>query len=117
MGGAFWTIIDTDSYSDSDLVHPPIYPNPDGDVSEGEGWAADDYHWNSVAQLEPGTYQIDLWANPGELAPYGSHIPASPIERTCRIDVDVTAGESSIVVITGIPTDGEPCQTATVSSP
>ena len=113
VGAAFWTIIDSDVFSDSDNVHPPIYPNPDTDIADVLGWAIDDYHWDSVAQLEPGRYQIDLWANPGELAPYGSHIPASPIERTCTLDVDVTAGQNTTVVITGIPADGEPCETAT----
>lgn len=113
VGAAFWTIVDSDLFSDSDRVHPPIYPNPDTEMSDIEGWAADDYFWNETAQLEPGRYRIDVWANPGELAPYGSHIPASPIERTCTIGVDVTAGENTTVVVTGMPKDGEPCQTAT----
>jgi hypothetical protein len=115
VGGAFWMIIDRDTFSGSDFVHPPIYPNPDTEASDVEGWAADDYLWNSVAQLEPGPYRIDVWANPGELAPYGSHIPASPIERTCTVDVDVAVGENTPVVITGVTTDGEPCETATES--
>lgn len=113
VGAAFWTIIDSDLFSDSDRVHPPIYPNPDTEIADVLGWAVDDYFWGETAQLEPGRYQIDLWANPGELAPYGSHIPASPIERTCTLDVDVTAGQNTTVVITGIPADGEPCETAT----
>ena len=116
VGGAFWTIIDSDPFSDSDRVHPPIYPNPDVDNSETEGWGADDYFWDLTAQLKPGRYQIDLWANPGELSPYGSHIPASPIERTCTVDIEVTAGENTTVVITDIPADGEPCQTARETS-
>lgn len=116
-GAAFWTIIDADPYSDSDLVHPPIFPNPSTEASEAEGWAADDYHWSSAAQLEPGTYQIHVWANPGELAPFGSHIPASPIERTCTVEVFVTAGENTTIVITDLATDGEPCQTSTDPSP
>lgn len=116
-GGALWTIIDTDPYSDSDYVHPPIYPNPDTGGSDVEAWSADDYHWDSVAQLEPGRYQIVVWANPGELVPYGSHIPASPIERTCTLEVEVAAGRNTTVAITGISTDGEPCQTTTAPSP
>ena len=112
VGAAFWTTIDSDPFSDTDLVHPPIYPNPDPGISDAQDWAIDDYFWGETAQLEPGRYQIDLWANPGELAPYGSHIPASPIERTCTIDVDVTAGQNTTVVITGIPAEGDPCRLA-----
>jgi hypothetical protein len=113
VGAAFWTTIDTDLFSDTDLVHPPIFPNPRAEDPNLDGWGAEDYFWGETAQLEPGRYRIDLWANPGELAPYGSHIPASPIERTCTLDVDVTAGQNTTVVITGIPADGEPCETAT----
>ncbi len=113
VGGAFWTIIDSDPFTDTDFVHPPIVPNPRSEDWEIEGWGADDYFWGQTAQLAPGRYQINVWANPGELAPYGSHIPASPIERTCTLDVDVTAGQNTTVVITGIPADGEPCETAT----
>jgi hypothetical protein len=117
VGGAFWTIIDTDPFSDTDRVHPPIIPNPDREARDVEGWAANDYFWNETAQLEPGSYRIDIWANPGDLAPYGSHIPSSPIERTCSMDVDVTAGENTAITITEIPTDDGPCAIAAESSP
>lgn len=111
VGGAFWTLIDSDPFTDSDLVHPPAYPNPRSEVSEVEGWGAEDYLWNQTAQLEPGTYQVTFWANPGELAPYGSHIPRG-FERTCSIDVEVVAGTTTTVIVTEIPLQGEPCQLA-----
>lgn len=110
VGGAFWTIVDTDPFSDNDRVHPPIIPNPDTGIGDVEGWAADDYFWNEVAQLAPGRYQIDIFANPGELRPYGSHIPSDPIERRCSIDVNVTAGRNTTVVVTHIPNG--PCVVA-----
>lgn len=112
VGGAFWAIVDTDPFSDEDRVHPPIIPNPVTEAGDAEGWAADDYFWNETAQLEPGRYQIDIFANPGELKPFGSHIPASPIERSCSIDIDVTAGQNTAVVITDIPVEHGPCALA-----
>ena len=108
-GGAFWTIVDTDPFSDNDRVHPPIFPNHDTEAGDVEGWAADDYFWDSVAQLEPGRYRIDVFANPGELKPFGSHIPASPVERSCEVTIDVTAGQNTAIVITDIPIERGPC--------
>jgi len=105
VGGAFWTIIDSDPFSGEDVVHPPAIPNTGSEV---RSWGAEDYLWAETAELEPGSYRIDFWANPGELAPYGSHIPAEPIERHCSVSVEVRAGESTPVVISGIPRDG-PC--------
>lgn len=105
VGGAFWTFIDSDPFSGEDVVHPPAIPNPRSGV---RSWGSEDYLWAETAELEPGTYRIDFWANPGELAPYGSHIPAEPIERRCSVDVEVRAGESTLVVISGIPREG-PC--------
>jgi len=108
VGGAFWTHVDGDPFSDRDRVHPPAVPNPRTESSDVVGWGGEDYFWNETAQLAPGRYQVVLWANPGELAPYGSHIPADP-ERACTIDVEVVAGIDTEVVVTGIPADGEPC--------
>ncbi len=100
VGGAFWTIIDSDPFSGSDVVHPPS----DGDgESDTEAWGDDAYLWNETAKLEPGEYQILFAANPGELAPYGSHIPAAGFERGCSVAVDVVAGEVTELVITDIP--------------
>lgn len=101
VGGAFWTIIDSDPFSGEDVVHPAYH----GDVEpEGaETWAEGDYLWDETALLEPGTYVIDFWANPGELAPYGSHLPAEPIERRCWVEVRVEAGEASTVILSEIP--------------
>ena len=78
-------------------------------MSEVEGWGAEDYLWNLTAQLEPGIYQVTFWANPGELNPYGSHIPASPIERQCDIAVNVGAGYVTDVIVTDMPPGDVPC--------
>jgi len=109
VGASFWTIIDGDPFTDNDSVHPPADPNPRTEVSEVEGWGAEDYLWNLTAQLEPGMYQVTFWANPGELNPYGSHIPASPIERRCDIAVNVAAGYVAEVIVTDMPRADIPC--------
>jgi hypothetical protein len=109
VGGAFWTVIESDPFTDSDRVHPAADPNPRTEVSEVEGWAAEDYLWDLTAQLEPGTYQVYYWANPGELDPYGSHVPAGPIERRCDIDVIVVAGYATDVIVTDMPPGDIPC--------
>jgi hypothetical protein len=115
VGGALWTRVDGDPFSDSDRVHPPAVPNPRTEFSDVDGWGADDYFWNETAQLPPGRYQVVLWANPGELAPYGSHIPSDQ-ERACTVDIEVVAGSDTSVVVTGIPPGGEPCATRTFDS-
>lgn len=110
VGGAFWTIVDSDPFSADDQAHPPNTSDVVSDDAAG-GWAADDYLWDETAALVPGAYRVQLWANPGELLPYGSHLPAEPIERGCVVDVDVAAGESTAVTITGVPAGdrGMPC--------
>jgi hypothetical protein len=108
VGGALWTHVDGDPFSDRDRVHPPAVPNPRTEFSDIVGWGGEDYFWNETAQLAPGRYRVVLWANPGELAPFGSHIPSNP-ERACTIEVEVVAGSDTAVVVTGIPADGEPC--------
>jgi len=105
VGGAFGTRIDADPFSGSDVVHPPDWSPPDS-VESYDGvrfWFADDYRWDETARLQPGTYRIDFWANPDELKPYGNMIPSLPIERSCWVEVEVTAGEATTVVITDIP--------------
>lgn len=113
VGGAFWTIIDSDPFTDTDRVHPPVDPDIDTEIDwellAVEGWAADDYLWNITAQLEPGAYEVTLWANPGELAPYGSHIPGGTIERSCAIEIEVRAGFDTGVVVTDFPPDHDGC--------
>ncbi|MDJ0662977.1 MAG: carboxylesterase family protein [Acidimicrobiia bacterium] len=106
-GAAFWTRVDTDPFSSQDVIHPPAIPN---DI--GLPWAEGDYLWNETARLQPGTYGIELYANPGELNPYGKYIPAEPIERRCWIDVEVRAGETSTVVISELPLGDGPCPLA-----
>jgi hypothetical protein len=109
VGGAFWTLIDNDPFSGADVVHPPSH----ADNGNYETWGEGDYLWDQTARLEPGTYRVEFWANPGELAPYGSHIPAGAIERECYVDVEVSAGEATLVVISEIPREHEPCPEAT----
>ena len=112
-GGAFWTIIDSDPFSGSDVVHPPN----DGDgESNAEAWGDDDYVWNETAMLEPGTYSLTFAANPGELAPYGSHLPAAGYELGCMASVDVVAGEVTELVVSGVLVIGNhaPCPLVTV---
>jgi hypothetical protein len=109
VGGSFWTIIDRDPFTDTDLVHPAAFPNPRTEVTEVEGWGAEDYLWDLTAQLEPGTYRVSYWANPGELKPYGSHIPAEFIERRCDIAVNVAAGYVTDLIVTEMPRGDLPC--------
>ena len=78
VGGAFWNCVDDDPFSGSHVVHPPNLSD-ESNLELDAGWGAGDYLWDETAALQPGTYQVDLWANPGELRPYGSYIPASPI--------------------------------------
>lgn len=104
-GGAFWTLIDSDPFSAEDVVHPTIPFDPD---REGQPFV-DEYSWDETARLEPGTYRIHLWANPGELYPYGKYYPRAPVERECQIDVEVRAGENTTVVISDIPIAGDEC--------
>jgi len=110
VGGAFGTRIDTDPFSGSDVVHPPDWSSDDSAEPDDEPrrWFADDYQWNETARLQPGTYRIDLWANPDELKPYGSMIPTGA-RRRCSVDVEVKAGEATVVVISDIPGGGDPC--------
>jgi glucose/arabinose dehydrogenase len=114
VGGAFWTMIDSDPYSTTDVIHPP-FDGEDPPGVEYETWGEGAYLWDETARLKPGIYQITFWANPGELAPYGSHIPSLPIERECQVTVEVTAGHNTEVVISDIPIagDGGECQRAT----
>ena len=95
VGGVFWTHVDSDPFTAEDVVHP---------VADGnEAGFEDDYAWDETATLEPGMYSIDLYANPVELAPFGSHLPAEPIERRCLLDVEIEAGSATTVVVTDIP--------------
>lgn len=117
VGGAFWVIVDSDPFSIEDVVHPPL--DPDSNLREGDlySWGEYDYDWEETARINPGLYRIDLWANPDLLKPYGSHIPASPTERSCSIDVEVREGEVTRVVIAGIPyRQFGPCPTPEGSS-
>lgn len=109
VGGAFWTMVDSDPFSITDVVHPPFWG--EDEAEDYESWGAGDYLWEETALLEPGTYRITFWANPGELKPYGSHIPAG-VGRSCWIDVEVNAGEATTVVISGFRGNHDECPEA-----
>jgi len=109
VGGAFWTLIDSDPYSGLDDVHPPYLGDVWDETPHPDGWGAGDYLWEETAWLEPGTYRIDFYANPGELAPYGSHLPSGGHERGCDLVVEVNAGQISTVTISEIPAAGGQC--------
>lgn len=111
VGGAFWILIDSDPFSGEDVVHPP-FEGEDPPGVEYESWGEGDYLWSETAQLEPGTCEVTFWANPGELDPYGRHIPAGPIERSCWAEVEVRAGEVTRLVITDIPVGAGTCPIA-----
>lgn len=100
MGGSFWAMVGDDPFTVSDTVHPPY--EGDEEAPEGEGWGAGDYVWDERVRFEPGTYRVEFYAHPGEIPPYGSHIPASPVERRCETQVEVVAGEIATVTISGI---------------
>lgn len=105
VGGAFWTMIDSDPYSRTDFVHPPNWRDEPPWVLS-ESWGEGAYLWDETARLEPGMYRIHFLANPGTLAPHNKHIPAEPIERYCSLDIEVTSGRDTTVNISGIPTTG-----------
>ena len=118
VGEAFWTIADSDPFSATDVVHPPDWSD-DPPADTDDGWGAGDYLWDETAALEPGTYRIEFWANPGELRPYGNMIPEAPIERSCSMNVEVAAGETTTVTISDIPKGdaGLPCSTGDNNDP
>lgn len=109
VGGALWVKVDQDPFSASDVVHPPMSPYENTRDLEPSDWGLEDYDWDEPARLEPGVYRITLWANPQELHPYGSHLPASSNERACHMVVEVSAGEVTSVVVTDIPKGSETC--------
>lgn len=107
VGGAFWTLIDSDPYSGTDVVHPPYLGDAWDEVPHPDGWGAGDYLWEEAAWLEPGTYRIDLYVRPDELEPYGSHIPSGG--RSGCVVVEVNAGEVSTLTISDVPAAGGQC--------
>lgn len=101
VGGALWIKVDSDPFFARDVVHP-ANPNNTRNLAP-EMWGLEDYLWSETARLEPGIYSITFWANPEVLHPYGSHLPAEPIERRCALSVEVKAGKVSTVQILEIP--------------
>ncbi len=107
-GGAFWLRVDSDPFSARDVMHPVSWSDEPSPVDEEDGWGADDYLWDETATLRPGTYRVEVYAHPGELIPFGRLIPADPIDRRCFVDVDVHAGETTLVTISDIPAGDDP---------
>ena len=103
-GAAFWLDVGSDPFTATDVLHPPAWPSPGLDADD---WAADDYLWDLTARINPGRYQLTFSANPGTIDTYGSHIPAGPIERQCTLHIEVRAGETTHVTISGIPPSTE----------
>jgi hypothetical protein len=110
VGGALGIRINADPFSGSDVVHPPDWSSDDSAEPDDETrrWFVNDYRWDETARLQPGTYRVEFWANPDELKPYGSMIPTGA-QRTCSVDVEVNAGEATVVVISDIPGGTGPC--------
>ena len=64
----------------------------------------------SIASITPGTYTIEIWANPNGLTRSANPlVPADPVERHCRVEVRVTAGSTLNVFIEDYPFDGGEC--------
>jgi hypothetical protein len=116
-GGAFWWI--GEGPSDLEGVHPP---NHDGAGIAGEvpadaeeprhtpDWVDQAYLPTDVVRFEPGTYTIEVWADPTELSPSTRpDVPADVAERHCTMEVEVTAGPRTIVSLDDIPPDGGEC--------
>lgn len=126
VGGTFWGI--DDGGNGGGVVHPPNEGDGDstGDDEDdlqledpdqpdvraeppqpGE-WVARAFLSARTAQIEPGTYIIEIWANPIELTPSATPgVPAESAERNCVIEADITAGTHVDVFIEDIPTNGE----------
>jgi hypothetical protein len=117
IGGAFWWADDEGHGGDG--VHPPN--EGDGDParevrSEGDeprrapDWVDRAFLPTEIVRIEPGIYTIEIWANPSELTPSANpRVPAETVERSCSIEVEVTAGAHLNVFISDIPIDGREC--------
>lgn len=123
IGGASWSI--DEGGNGAGVVHPldegdvaaagddeedlqPDDPDFSDEPPQPGEWVSQAFLSARAAQLEPGTYTIEVWANPIELTPSDTPgVPARDAERNCVIDVDVTAGTRLDILIEDIPTGGE----------
>lgn len=130
VGGAFWRADDHGHGGDG--VHPPNEGDrdtaveiEDDSVAGGDepdeprrapDWVDRAFLPKEIVRIEPGTYTIEVWANPGELTPSANpRLPAQTVERNCAIEVEVIAGTHLNVFINGIPTNGGECPHETES--
>ena len=73
-------------------------------------WITQAFLPTKTAHIEPGTYTIEVWANPSELTPSTNpSVPADANERNCSVEVEVTAGTHLNVFVNDIPTEGGEC--------
>lgn len=117
VGGAFWWM--NDEGNGGDGVHPANQgddntareiPSDEDEPRRVPDWVARAFLPTETVRIEPGTYTIEVWANPSELTPSANpRIPAESAERSCSIEVEITAGRHLDVFIHDIPTDGGEC--------
>lgn len=117
VGGAYWWM--DDEGKGGDRIHPPNegpsdasteIPVDDEEPRRAPDWIDHAFTSTEFVRLEPGTYMIEIWANPAELTQSAdSSLPADAAERNCTIDVEVTAGTHLDVYINDIPIDGSEC--------
>jgi hypothetical protein len=124
VGGAFWWMGDEGHGGDG--LHPPSgdstdttgeledEPATEGDVVAeplpSPDWVDQAFLTTTNPRIEPGTYTIEVWANPGKLIPSTNpRIPAETNERHCIINVEVTAGTHLNLSINDIPSDDGEC--------
>lgn len=119
VGAGFWWVGDDGNGGDG--IHPPrdgaIEEIEDDGGNDGDvdaeprrpaDWVDDAYLLPDTVRIEPGTYTIEVWANPNGLSPSANpYVPAETTERRCSMDVEVTAGSYLNVHIEDYPVGGE----------
>lgn len=121
LGGAFWW------GDDGDGVHPlneagvdtaGELPHDDEEPRDPHDWVTQAFLPAETMRIQPGSYTIEVWANPDALTPSADRgVPAEANERNCTIQVDVLAGTHLDVVIDDIPADGGECPHDTNTRP
>jgi hypothetical protein len=104
VGAAGYGIIGTDPFSLTEVAHPPIL-GADAEGTTWPDWATDDYVWDETAIFGPGEYRVEIVANPGQLTPYGSHVPATGAERRCVAIVEMAEGSAVVIEFSTPPVD------------
>ena len=123
VGGAFWWMDDEGTGGDG--VHPPSDGDTAGDVEDdlelddpdvpeeprrAPDWVARAFEPAEAMRFAPGTYTIEVWADPSGLFPSANpRVPAETVERNCTMEIEVTAGTHLTVSFDDIPTGGGEC--------